>query len=140
MNSHTIDMRSHTTSPEILAFLDGELLSKSKVYNMAMRHGFWQSQEHLKSGPFIALGDDGKQSLVRQQNGQYLKQDKIVIMDSITKKYVDCFFLNKDEGSAYFHTKFFVGKLEKYNSLDDLFLAPKSPGSSVRSFRNFWSK
>ena len=113
-------MKSHTFSPEVLQFLDSQFLGKTKIYNMARTHGFWRSQEHLKTGPFIALGDDGKQSLVRQLNGRFVKQDKIVIIDAITKKYLDFFFVVKDEGSAYFHTKYFVEKLEKYNSLQRL--------------------
>ena len=113
-------MKSHTKSQEILDFLDSQFLSRTKIQNMAKRHGFWRSEQHLKMGPFIALGDDGKQSMVRQQTGRFVKQDKIVIIDSVTKKYVDFFFVKKDEGSALFHTNNFVEKLEKYNSLDSI--------------------
>ena len=87
---------------------------------MARRHGFWRSQEHLKTGPFIALGDDGKRSDVRQQHGQMINQDKIVIIDQVTKKYIDFFFVKKDEGSALHHTNHFLKILEKYNSLESL--------------------
>ena len=113
-------MKTHTTSEEIQQFLDRQFLSKTKLYNMAIRHGFWKSQQHLKSGPFIALGDDGKRSNVRQKHGQMINQDKIVIIDQVTLKYVDFFFVKKEEGSALHHTNHFLNILEKYNSVKSL--------------------
>ena len=118
--SQVLDMKTHTKSPEILLFLDSQFLSKTKIYNINRKYGFWRAEEHLKSGPFIALGDDGKKSRVRQQSGRFVTQDKIVIIDSITKRYIDFFFLKQDEGSALFHTNFFLKKLEKYKSLERL--------------------
>ena len=43
-----------------------------------------------------------------------------MIIDSITKKYIDFFFVKKDEGSALHHTNHFLEKLEKYKSLERL--------------------
>ena len=77
MNSQVLDLISHARTPEIRAFLKRHILSPSKVQNMTERYGSTRAEQHLKSGPFIVIGDDGKMSLVRQRNGRFKKEDKI---------------------------------------------------------------
>ena len=136
MNSQLLDLRSQTSSPEILQFLEEHHLSRSKIWNMAKRHGFAREEEHLKAFQrnIIVLGDDGKKSDVRQSNGRMKKEEKITLMDQHTKKYIDFFIpkalpkcptCTRDDkecsgNCALAHVHELLSKLNKYDLMEVL--------------------
>ena len=132
MNSQLLDLRSHTSSLEILRFLEEHHLCRSKVFNMAKRYGFAIEEEHLKAFQrnVFVLGDDGKKSEVRQSNGRLKKEEKITLMDQHTKKYLD-FFIPKAQkkcptceecsgNCALAHVHELLSKLTKYDLMEVL--------------------
>ena len=132
MNSQLLDLRSHTSSIEILKFLEEHHLCRSKVFNMAKRYGFAIEEEHLKifRRNVFVLGDDGKKSEVRQSNGRLKKEEKITLMDQHTKKYLDFFIPKALEkcptceectgNCALAHVHELLSKLTKYDLMEVL--------------------
>ena len=103
-------------SQEVIEFLESQRFSASKLSNMVKRHGSKKLERHLVSGPFPAIGIDGKEGLVKLNNNKYVRRDKQTVINSLTGKLID-FFIPPNHSAAAIATLLYE-LLEEYKSLD----------------------
>ena len=94
---------------------------------MDARYGSLRAEKNLFGSGRFVLGVDGKKSDVRQKHGRMLKQDKQVIIDQITKKYLNFFI--PEEGDARSMALAFYEYLKK-SKLEDILLALSLDGEN----------
>ena len=58
--------------PELIEFLESQRFSRTKLENMIKRLVEKTLNQHSESGPFFALGIDGKEGLVGLKNNKYI--------------------------------------------------------------------
>ena len=101
INSFLEDQNNNCVKNGLPKMHDGrDFLSKRKVQNMRNRYGKEFVENHAQSGPYKCLGLDGKKGKVSEKNCSTSVLEKVTVIDSITKKYVDHFVPKNGTGIA----------------------------------------
>ena len=85
---------------------------------MISRKGVQWLLEHLKAGPFEALGLDGKEGPIRLKYNKYLRKDKQTVTDQVTGKLIDFFVLWSSDHSAVTISSKLYEILVEYGSVE----------------------